>query len=136
MMNFTEANVLFLESPAGVGFSYSNTTSDYKYSGDQRTAADAYVFLLNWMEKFPEYKGRDFYIAGESYAGHYVPQLAYTILLHKNQTSAINLKGITVSDSINPTISYTIINIFTFVDLESTSCLLWCKLDRQRGDQR
>ncbi|WOK95996.1 serine carboxypeptidase II-3 [Canna indica] len=95
-----EANVLFLESPAGVGFSYSNTTSDYKYSGDQRTAADAYVFLLNWMEKFPEYKGRDFYIAGESYAGHYVPQLAYTILLHKNQTSAINLKGITIGNAV------------------------------------
>ena len=87
--------MLFLESPAGVGFSYSNTTSDYDKSGDNKTAADAYVFLVNWMERFPEYKGRDFYIAGESYGGHYVPQLAYTILQHNN--SIINLKGIMVS---------------------------------------
>ncbi|ONM55530.1 Serine carboxypeptidase-like 40 [Zea mays] len=68
----SEANVLFLESPAGVGFSYSNTSSDYGKSGDQRTADDAFVFLINWLERFPEYKARAFYISGESYAGHYV----------------------------------------------------------------
>ncbi|KAG6482431.1 hypothetical protein ZIOFF_059062 [Zingiber officinale] len=66
------ANILFLESPAGVGFSYSNTTSDYSKSGDHRTATDALVFLVNWFERFPEYKGRDFFITGESYAGHYI----------------------------------------------------------------
>ncbi|MBA0639819.1 hypothetical protein Goklo_022826, partial [Gossypium klotzschianum] len=90
------ANVIFLESPAGVGFSYSNTSSDYHHIGDKSTAKDAYTFLVNWLERFPQYKTRDFYITGESYAGHYVPQLAYTILLNNknaNQT-LINLKGI------------------------------------------
>lgn len=47
------ANVLFLESPAGVGFSYSNTTADYSRSADNKTAEDALQFLLNWMDKFP-----------------------------------------------------------------------------------
>jgi hypothetical protein len=56
------ANVIFLESPAGVGFSYSNMSSE---NGDTRTAVDAYIFLLHWLQRFPEYKGRDFYIAGE-----------------------------------------------------------------------
>lgn len=32
-------------------------------------AQDALVFLINWMERFPQYKHREFYIAGESYAG-------------------------------------------------------------------
>lgn len=93
------ANVLFLESPAGVGFSYSNTTSDYSNSGDKITAKDNYAFLLNWLERFPEYKNRDFYISGESYAGHYVPELAHTILYHNKNTNNthINLKGIIVS---------------------------------------
>ncbi|GJN31651.1 hypothetical protein PR202_gb20072 [Eleusine coracana subsp. coracana] len=57
-----EANMLFLESPAGVGFSYSNRTSDYNNTGDRSTAADAYTFLINWLERFPEYKGHDFFI--------------------------------------------------------------------------
>lgn len=89
---------MFLESPAGVGFSYSNRTSDYDESGDRKTAADNYMFLVNWLERFPEYKGREFYISGESYAGHYVPQLAHTILYHnkKANTTIINLKGIMV----------------------------------------
>jgi serine carboxypeptidase-like clade 2 len=94
-----EANVLFLESPAGVGFSYSNTSSDYDKSGDQRTADDAFVFMINWIERFPEYKGRAFYISGESYAGHYVPQLATAILSHNinSKSNIINLKAILVS---------------------------------------
>ncbi|KAK3133552.1 hypothetical protein QOZ80_6AG0537970 [Eleusine coracana subsp. coracana] len=99
------ANVLFLESPTGVGFSYSNTTSDYNKNGDQRTADDTLVFLINWFERFPEYKGRAFYISGESYAGHYVPQLAATILSHNKDTKnkIINLQAILVG---NPYLDY------------------------------
>ncbi|KAH6794066.1 serine carboxypeptidase-like 40 [Perilla frutescens var. hirtella] len=94
------ANILFLESPAGVGFSYSNTTSDY-VTGDTKTAADSYTFLVNWLERFPEYKTRDFYLTGESYAGHYVPQLAQ-LILHNNKLTnqtVINLKGIAIGNA-------------------------------------
>ncbi|XP_028776336.1 serine carboxypeptidase-like 40 [Neltuma alba] len=97
------ANVLFLESPTGVGFSYSNKTSNYDNYGDRRTATDNYVFLRNWLERFAEYKNYDFYIAGESYAGHYVPQLAHTILHHNNRPNSsffINLEGILIGNAV------------------------------------
>ncbi|CAA2970134.1 serine carboxypeptidase-like 40, partial [Olea europaea subsp. europaea] len=96
------ANMLFLESPAGVGFSYSNTTTDIVKGGDRRTAIDNYIFLLNWLERFPEYKNRNFYISGESYAGHFVPQLAHTILHHnkKANRTIINLKGIIIGNAV------------------------------------
>ena len=41
-------------------------------AGDKRTAADTYVFLEKFLERFPTYVGREFWIAGESYGGHYV----------------------------------------------------------------
>ncbi|KAG0503571.1 hypothetical protein HPP92_003643 [Vanilla planifolia] len=91
-----EANMLFLESPAGVGFSYSNRTADYYQNGDASTANDNYNFLIGWLERFPHYKHRDFYITGESYAGHYIPQLANFIIRKNYQESSnfINLKGV------------------------------------------
>ncbi|KAF2597805.1 hypothetical protein F2Q68_00009130 [Brassica cretica] len=65
------SNLLFVESPAGVGWSYSNTSSDYN-TGDETTANDMLVFLLRWFSKFPELKARDFFLTGESYAGRCV----------------------------------------------------------------
>ncbi|KAI0511851.1 hypothetical protein KFK09_012485 [Dendrobium nobile] len=97
-----EANILFLESPVGVGFSYTNTSSDLKKSGDERTAQDSLIFLIRWMERFPQYKHRELYIAGESYAGHYVPQLAKKINDYNKASSEpfINLQGFIVGNAV------------------------------------
>ncbi|XP_047322979.1 serine carboxypeptidase-like 27 isoform X2 [Impatiens glandulifera] len=96
------ANLLFLDSPAGVGFSYTNTTSDLYTAGDKKTAEDAYTFLVNWIERFPQYKHRDFYIAGESYAGHYVPQLSQLIYERNKgiKNPVINFKGFLVGNAV------------------------------------
>lgn len=95
--------MLFLESPAGVGFSYTNTTKDLGQFGDQLTAHDVYIFLLNWFAKFPQFKGHDLYLAGESYAGHYIPQLASKIVeMNAKAPSAsekMNLKGILIGNA-------------------------------------
>eukprot|EP00257_Ricinus_communis_P017206 XP_015575597.1 serine carboxypeptidase-like 45 [Ricinus communis] len=90
-----EANMLYLETPAGVGFSYSVNTSFYDNVNDTITAQDNLVFLQQWFLKFPEYMSRDFFITGESYAGHYVPQLANLIL---QSGLKFNLKGIAIGN--------------------------------------
>lgn len=73
------ANVVFVEGPPGVGFSYrddGNTTTT-----DSLTAKNNYAALLDFFNnKFPEYKVNRFFIAGESYGGVYVPTLAAEIL--------------------------------------------------------
>ncbi|KAK9274582.1 hypothetical protein L1049_021831 [Liquidambar formosana] len=95
------ANILFLDSPVGVGFSYSNTSSDLLSNGDKRTAEDSLEFLLKWFDRFPQYKGSPFYITGESYAGHYVPQLSQAVVRYNLATrNPINLKGYMVGNAL------------------------------------
>ncbi|KAK6241545.1 hypothetical protein SCA6_006934 [Theobroma cacao] len=97
------ANLLFVESPFGVGFSYTNTSNDFNTLGDAITAKDSYAFLINWFKRFPQFKSHDFYISGESYAGHYVPQLAEVIFDSNKKASKedhINLKGFAIGNAL------------------------------------
>jgi len=89
------ANVLYIEAPAGVGYSYSD---DGKYeTGDVQVANANHAALTDFFNQYPEFKKNDFYITGESYAGVYVPTLAERAA----QDPAINLKGIAVGNGIS-----------------------------------
>ncbi|CAM8980263.1 unnamed protein product [Rhodiola kirilowii] len=93
------SNLLFVESPAGVGWSYSNTSSDYT-TGDAASARDLRVFMTEWIKKFPAFKSRDLFLTGESYAGHYIPQLAIELLdYNEHSTNAkFNIKGVAIGN--------------------------------------
>jgi len=74
------ANVLWVEQPAFVGFSYSNSSTD-RSTGDVQAALDNYKFLQMFLNsEFPEFYGRDLYFTGESYGGVYVPTLTKLVL--------------------------------------------------------
>ncbi|CAD8186613.1 unnamed protein product [Paramecium pentaurelia] len=93
-LNF--ANMFYLESPAGVGFSFGNTTTD-----DKSTAKDNLKAVLEFFKKFPEYKSIDFYIAGESWAGIYIPTLANEIIDYNAKAAVgdrIRLKGLMIGN--------------------------------------
>ncbi|KAK9276511.1 hypothetical protein L1049_006045 [Liquidambar formosana] len=95
-----EANMLYLETPIGVGFSYSTDTSAYVGVNDKITARDNLVFLQKWFVKFPQYRNRSLYITGESYAGHYVPQLAQLMLQFNKKQNLFNLKGVALGNPV------------------------------------
>jgi carboxypeptidase C (cathepsin A) len=73
-----KVNMLYIESPVGVGFSYSET-GDYACD-DDRTASENMAAVEAFYSMFPEYKKNKFFITGESYAGVYVPTLAEAIV--------------------------------------------------------
>ena len=68
-------------------------------------AFDNLTVVLEWYNKFPEYRHNDLYISGESYAGVYVPYLSYYIYQHNlehanDDTFKPNLKGFAVGNGV------------------------------------
>jgi carboxypeptidase C (cathepsin A) len=95
--------LLYIESPAGVGFSIGETVKD-RIHNDMTSSKDALAALLDWYNKFPEFLNNSLYVSGESYAGIYVPYLSWQIHLnnqlasiHSNMTT-LNLKGYMVGN--------------------------------------
>lgn len=98
-----KANLLFFENPPGVGFSINQDTS-YVYN-ESRTATDSVIALKAWYEKFPEFRPNNFWIAGESYCGMYIPNFASTLIDANNEdweenNKTINFKGIIIGNGV------------------------------------
>lgn len=75
------ANVIFVDSPVGTGFSYSSDLTHDIAHDESTVAEDLAQFLQLFVSsKHPELKGSKLFITGESYAGHYEPALAYKLL--------------------------------------------------------
>jgi carboxypeptidase C (cathepsin A) len=98
------ASAIFIEQPAGVGFSHVAEESSVNYS-DTTAAKDNWIFITEFFKLYPEFRSNDFYLTSESYGGHYLPELAREIL-HKNN-GEVNFKGFAVG---NPVTWMTYIN--------------------------
>ncbi|XP_075524895.1 venom serine carboxypeptidase-like [Dermacentor variabilis] len=85
------ANVIYLDQPVGAGFSRTNDIKGYPTSLEE-IARDIHGFLVQFFRLFPEYKGRDFYVAGESYGARAAAAVA--IRMHSNPDLPVNLRGI------------------------------------------
>ncbi|XVF86635.1 hypothetical protein PTKIN_Ptkin18bG0058400 [Pterospermum kingtungense] len=94
------SNLLFIDMPIGAGWSYSNTSSDEHTNGDESTNKNLIAFLQKWYEEYPDFKSRNLYIAGSSYGGHFVSNLASSLLDYNKQsrTSIFNLKGVALGN--------------------------------------
>jgi cathepsin A (carboxypeptidase C) len=101
------ANVLWIDQPTGVGFSYGDA-GDYDHD-ELGVRTDMYYFLVEFFAAHPEYADLDFYVFGESYGGHYAPNVAYRVLEgnQEKKNPAINLKGLAVGNGLtDPAIQY------------------------------
>lgn len=61
--------MLFIEAPAGVGFSYADFPSGLVHN-DTSTAQDNLNALIYFFANFPEYAQNELYISGESSIAH------------------------------------------------------------------
>lgn len=103
----TRANLLYIDQPAGTGFSYG-TGRDVD---EVAVANDMYDFLQQFFQEHTKYQAAPFFAFGESYAGHYVPAVTHKVWENNNNLPSgavtINLVGTAVGNGLTaPEIQY------------------------------
>jgi carboxypeptidase C (cathepsin A) len=105
------SNMLYVDQPKNVGYSFG--------TGQTKSSVEAgeefVIFLNNWLDLFPEFKGRQVIIAGESYGGHYIPAWSNAIMDYnaKAGVTKIPFAGITIG---NGCVNNTVQSTQTYVD--------------------
>ncbi|KAJ0970148.1 hypothetical protein J5N97_023025 [Dioscorea zingiberensis] len=95
------SNLIYVDQPTGTGFSYSSDRRDIRHN-EKGVSDDLYDFLQVFFAAHPDYASNDFYITGESYAGHYIP--AFASRVHEGNKDKeglhINLKGFAIGNGL------------------------------------
>ncbi|KAH6991347.1 Alpha/Beta hydrolase protein [Ilyonectria sp. MPI-CAGE-AT-0026] len=92
----TNATVLFVDQPTSVGFSSGESIPE----GLPQASKMMDQFLRQFFTAFPQLAARDFFIAGESYGGSWVPALGAQIMSISMSVPKINLKGIMIGNGL------------------------------------
>ncbi|QRV72368.1 Serine carboxypeptidase [Ceratobasidium sp. AG-Ba] len=87
-------HVVYIDQPPGTGFSYTSTDK-YLHELDE-AAAHVVQFMKNFYEVFPELEEMDTYLAGESFAGQYIPYIADALL--KTSSPKAPLRGVAIGN--------------------------------------
>jgi len=91
-------NMIYIDNPVGTGYSFTKSDAGY-VTNEVEVGRDLFEALQQFFTLFDDYAKTDFYVTGESYAGKYVPAIAYTIHQHKSEAK-MNLKGIAIGDGL------------------------------------
>ena len=89
-------DVLYVDQPAGTGFSVAQTPD--AYATNQEEVAEAFsAFLANFYSFYPDTRNRQLFLTGESYAGKYLPAIAARFVTHGIPVAGVAIgNGLTV----------------------------------------
>ncbi|CAN6311537.1 unnamed protein product [Urochloa humidicola] len=95
------ANIIFVDSPVGAGFSFSRDPKGYDV-GDVSSSLQLKAFLYKWFEGHPDFLANPVYVGGDSYGGKIVPYLMQKISedIEAQVKPALNLKGYLVGNPV------------------------------------
>ncbi|XP_071742666.1 serine carboxypeptidase-like 13 [Rutidosis leptorrhynchoides] len=88
------ANIIFIDIPAGTGFSYSETKQGW-ISSDTNLAILATDFIKKFLTEHPKFKKNPLYIAGISYIGIIVPKITLDLYEsnERGDQPTLNIQG-------------------------------------------
>ncbi|DAZ99229.1 TPA: LOW QUALITY PROTEIN: hypothetical protein N0F65_008096, partial [Lagenidium giganteum] len=104
----TIGHVIYIDQPRGTGFSEEVPYLPQKPTGswtEETVVRDLEGFLQEFYNNRPELASNDLYIVGESFAGHYVPDLAQYLLSNNKARWKPILKGIGIGNGVVSTSS-------------------------------
>ncbi|KAM3586229.1 Cell death protease [Umbelopsis sp. WA50703] len=92
------ANIVFVDQPVGTGFSFADTDSYVRNMTEVGTSFTKFLDLF--FEVFPDRATNELYLAGESFAGTYIPYIAHQMLRENEETDSnkYNLKGLVIGN--------------------------------------
>ncbi|CAO3688037.1 unnamed protein product [Rhizopus stolonifer] len=92
------ATNIYVDQPVGTGFSFADSDS---YMHSLPEAADKFIqFIDKLLDLFPNLRQKSLYLAGESFAGTYIPYFASRMLKVNKEKEQVdyNLKGIAIGN--------------------------------------
>jgi len=90
-------HILFIDYPLDAGYSFAASSQDLVNTTSQATV-HLYKFLSIITKKYPVWFRREVYIFGYSYAGHYIPDIAYKLLFDNHENLPIKLTKVAIGD--------------------------------------
>ncbi|OWZ01026.1 Serine protease [Phytophthora megakarya] len=104
----TAANMVWIDLPVNSGFSFSTVEEDDEFT-DERVAESVFWFLQGFFKKHSNLQGREIFLIGESYGGHFAPVVAHHIWTKQSEhlfcfastdNVPINLQGIFIGNGL------------------------------------
>jgi len=90
------SNIVYVDQPTGTGFSYTKNNDIPR--NEIAVGKDFNTFLGQFFKVFPQYENAEIYIAGESFAGTYIPYIASNLIKNPVNNKMINLQGIAIGN--------------------------------------
>jgi len=90
------SNIVYVDQPTGTGYSYTKNNDIPR--NELGVGKDFNTFLGQFFRVFPQYADAEIYIAGESFAGTYIPYIASNLISNPVNGQLINLKGIAIGN--------------------------------------
>ncbi|MCO5602760.1 hypothetical protein L7F22_056898 [Adiantum nelumboides] len=96
------SSIILMDQHVGTGFTYSDDIRD-KNHNEKGVSDDMYHFCRFLFKAHPDFAGNNFFVIGESYAGHYV-LVVTSQHIHKankaNKGLQISLKGFAINNGL------------------------------------
>ena len=88
-------HLLVFDSPVGSGFSYSSASPPAYVHSEEQYRTQLVHALRQFFNMHTEYAANPFWVVGESYGGHYVPNVALEIAVNATE---IPLQGVAIGN--------------------------------------